>query len=79
LLAASALYLVAVFGVTIFGNVPLNNALDAFHLQSATAQEIAAQRAKFEAAWNNLNMIRTIASILAIVLVIIACIIPKNS
>ncbi len=78
LLAAAATYLIGVFGVTIVGNVPLNEALDAFNLHSATAQDIAAQRAKFEIPWNNLNMVRTVASTIAIVLVIIACISPAR-
>lgn len=74
LLGATVLYLGGVMGVTMAGNVPMNNALDAFNLKTATAQEIAAQRAKFEAPWNRLNSIRTVSSILTIVLVIIACV-----
>jgi uncharacterized membrane protein len=73
LLAATAVYLIGVLGVTIFGNVPLNETLDVFPLQSATVQEISAQRAAFERPWNNLNMVRTVAAVLAVVLVIIAC------
>jgi uncharacterized membrane protein len=79
LLAASITYIVGVFGVTMIGNVPLNDALENFQLHSASAQEIAALRTKFEAPWNNLNMVRTVASTLAIVLVIIACLNPKDN
>lgn len=74
LLAATATYLIGVFGVTIFGNVPLNEALDGFQLQSASTQEMITQRTKFEIPWNNLNMVRTVASVVSIVLVIVACI-----
>jgi len=73
LLAASAAYLLGVFGVTIFGNIPLNDALDGFHLGAATGSEIAAQRARFEGPWNALNTVRTVASVLSILLVILAC------
>ena len=73
LLAARIIYLIGTFGVTVFGNVPLNNALDRFNLQTASEQEIVLQRANFERGWNNLNTIRTISATLALILVIIAC------
>jgi uncharacterized membrane protein len=73
LVAASVVYLAGVFAVTIFGNVPLNESLDAFALDAASAADIAAQRVAFEKPWNTLNMIRTVASTLSVVLVIIAC------
>ena len=74
LLTATIIYLAGVFGVTVAGNIPLNNALDNFDLLNASKEVIAAQRTIFERPWNNLNIIRTIASMLSIVLVIIACI-----
>ncbi|MBC7919850.1 MAG: DUF1772 domain-containing protein [Ferruginibacter sp.] len=73
LLAATIVYLVGAVGVTIVGNVPLNEILDAFNLQSASVSEIAAQRIAFEVPWNRLHTVRTIASTLAIILVITAC------
>ena len=73
LLAATVVYLVGVMGVTMAGNVPLNEALDSFNLSSASASEIAAQRIAFEMPWNRLNTIRTIASILAVIFTILAC------
>ena len=79
LLLASLLYLLGVMGVTIFGNVPLNEALDAFNLASASAQDLAAQRTTFEGPWNQLNTIRSVASTLAIILVILACLQPAKS
>ncbi|GAB3970693.1 hypothetical protein GCM10028806_19120 [Spirosoma terrae] len=79
LLSASVLYLVGVFGVTIFGNVPLNEALDVFNIQTASADDVAAQRRAFEIPWNKLHRIRTTASILALVLVIVACLSPSNN
>ena len=48
LVAAAAVYLVGVMGVPVFGNVPLNESLDTFQLQSASVSAIAAQRAAFE-------------------------------
>ena len=74
LLAATVIYLIGVLGVTIFGNIPLNENLAGFNLQTALPETIALQRTKFEIPWNNLNTIRTVSSILAIILVMIACI-----
>ena len=73
LTAAAILYIIGVMGITIFGNIPLNEALDNFDIKSATASEIAGQRVKFEKPWNGLNLIRTIASAFSLLLVIIAC------
>lgn len=77
LLTATIVSLIGAFGVTILGNVPLNETLAVFNLQSASVEEIANQRAKFERPWNRLNTIRTIASTVALVLVIVACLNPK--
>ena len=74
LLAATLIYAIGVFGVTIFGNVPLNDGLDKFNLHSASIAEIKRQRAMFEMPWNKLHSIRTIANIVSLVLVIIACV-----
>lgn len=78
LVGAFVLYTAGVMGVTIFGNVPLNNRLDRFEMKAATAQEISAARTNYETVWNNLNTVRTVSSTLAIVLVIIACLQSKN-
>jgi uncharacterized membrane protein len=74
LLAGTILYLIAVFGTTVVGNIPLNNSLDKFKLLNATKEAISSQRAMFENRWNNLNNIRTIASIFTLIFLIIACI-----
>lgn len=73
LLIAAVIYAVGTFGVTILGNVPLNEALDKFNLSSAATDEIARQRATFETRWNRLHSMRTIASVIAFILVILAC------
>lgn len=74
LLAATIIYLTGVMGVTMFGNVPLNESLAAFSLASSTPEELSSQRSSFEGAWNSLNTIRTVASVTSVVLVILACI-----
>ena len=79
LLAATLVYVVGTFGVTMVGNVPLNNALDAFNIQAASAEEISQQRALFEKPWNKLHSIRTIANAIALILVLIACIVKSDT
>lgn len=73
LLAATIVYVVGVFGVTVAGNVPMNESLAAFDVTSSSASEVASQRLMFESRWNVLNTIRTIGSIVSFGLIIIAC------
>ena len=73
LVAATIIYLIGTFGAPIFGNVPLNNILDRFDLQAASEDETALQRTNFERRWNNFNTVRTVSSMLAVILVVIAC------
>ncbi|QBD82572.1 DUF1772 domain-containing protein [Ktedonosporobacter rubrisoli] len=76
LVAATLLYLIGTLGITIGANVPLNDALAAFSLHSSTPQQAAIARSSFESPWNAWHLIRTIASIGALVLVIVACLSP---
>lgn len=73
LLIAALFYLTGVFGVTVLGNIPLNETLESFDLKSAAPKEIASQRDKFEAPWNKLNTVRTVVSAVTLTLVILAC------
>jgi uncharacterized membrane protein len=76
LLAATLLYCFGTFGVTVVGNVPLNENLDAFNIKSASSEAITAQRTAFEKPWIKLHSIRTLASILALVMTLLACMSP---
>lgn len=79
MLAATIVYAVGTFGVTIMGNVPLNNALDGFQLQSASPEMLQQHREFFEKPWNRLHSIRTIANAIALILVLAACIIKTDT
>jgi len=74
MVAATLLYVVAVFGVTIGGNVPLNEVLSKSDLSIASPQSLSEQRAAFEPLWNKLHNIRTIANIISLACCIYACI-----
>lgn len=73
LVLAMLVYLIGVFGVTVFGNVPLNEALAKFDMTAASVSEIANQRTRFEEPWNKLHTFRTLATLISLVLVIVAC------
>lgn len=72
LLSATALYAIGVFGVTVFGNVSLNDMIARFDLHSATSEGILSLRERFEAPWNKLNLIRTVAAVLSFLLAVLS-------
>ena len=72
LLAAAIVYAAGVFGLTIFGNVPLNEALDKFNLITASPVEIAERRISFEGPWNTMNNIRSLSCIVSFALTVVA-------
>jgi uncharacterized membrane protein len=74
LLLATLAYLIGVFGVTMFGNVPLNDQLAQFDIANSSAEAIKEMRGKFENRWNFLNNIRTLFSVITIVLTVCACV-----
>lgn len=71
LLAATVLYLAGTFGVTMLGNVPLNEALANFDIAHASPEALMRQRAAFEAPWNSFHLIRTGASMVSLLLILI--------
>lgn len=73
LLAAAVIYAFGSMAVTVFGNVPLNNALAGLARTKALPADIHSARLAFEKPWNNLHAIRTIATILSLVLATAAC------
>ncbi len=66
--AAAVTYLFGVFAVTAARNVPLNDALDAFDLDRATAAEAAERRTSYETPWNQWHTLRTVASVATLAL-----------
>jgi len=78
LLTAMLLYVIGVFGITMFGNVPLNNLLATFDIGTATKTDVATMRQSFEKSWNTYHTIRTIAAVLSFTLTILALFKQKN-
>jgi uncharacterized membrane protein len=76
LLAATIVYIVGTFGVTVAGNVPLNEKLARLDTAAASQADIKAARKQFEKPWNRLHAVRTGASIVATILFFSAILAP---
>lgn len=62
--AGAATYLVAVFGITMLGNVPMNNRLD--RVNRSTAEAVTYWRT-YARTWTRFNHVRTIGSVVTAV------------
>ncbi len=71
-LAGAAVYLVSTIGVTMAGNVPLNNALDAADPQSAAGAERWSDYLRRWTAWNHVRLVGSLAAAALLVLALIA-------
>ena len=77
-LSAAILYIGGVMVITIAGNVPLNNNLEALKIDTMSADQMAAFRNGFENKWNTFNTIRTVSSSASFLLLILACLQNNN-
>lgn len=71
LLTSTLIYLIAVFGITVACNVPLNDMLDKLNIQSVTDAQLQDMRTQFETGWNKWHLVRTVASAIAFITLII--------
>ena len=79
LIVAIAIYFLGVVLITIFGNVPLNNTLEATELSTASRASLKSLRDLFEVKWNRLHLIRTISAAVSFLLLIISLIQITNN
>lgn len=77
ILASAVVYLIGTFGVTALGNVPLNNALDGLDLMQLDILELKRFRDHYELNWNRYHLIRTIATLISFILLLISLFIQK--
>ena len=66
------IYWIGAFGVTVIGNIPLNELLDKTSLDSISFEEGKVLRTSIELKWNNLNLIRSISSGVSFVLLLVS-------
>lgn len=76
-LASLIIYLIGVFGITAFGNVPLNNELEALNITKLSILELKNFRTYYEGTWNQYHNIRTISSMISFILLLISIFIKK--
>jgi uncharacterized membrane protein len=72
------IYWIGVFGITVFGNIPLNEILDKTNLETITLEEIKALRSTIENKWNNFNLIRSISSGITFLLLIFSILLSNK-
>jgi uncharacterized membrane protein len=80
LMAGSTLvYLLGTIGITVSGNVPLNDQLDAMDLAEFSKEQLTAFRTEYETKWNRYHSYRTVFSVLSFILATLALLvrIPK--
>ena len=67
----SIIYLLGVQGITIAIHIPLNNYIQKVEIRELSDEALAKERSKFERKWNYFNVIRTIISISATLVLLI--------
>ena len=81
LVIALTMYFLGVVLVTVFGNVPINEVLNQTDLNQITDIDAKSLRLRFETEWVRLHLIRTYASGISFLLLILVCLwrdIPVN-
>lgn len=77
-LASAIIYLIGTFGVTAFENVPLNNELEALNINQLSVTELKNFRTYYEGSWNLYHNIRTVASMISFITLLISIFIQKT-
>jgi len=77
-LSSAIIYLIGTFGITAFGNVPLNNELDALNITKFGLLELKNFRTYYESTWNQYHNIRTISSMISFIILLISIFIQKT-
>lgn len=76
-IAALMVYIAGTFGVTAFGNVPLNDGLDTVNMANLSTEQLSNIRSTYELQWNRLHTIRTAASVISFTLLAKALLLSK--
>ncbi|MBJ6109673.1 DUF1772 domain-containing protein [Hymenobacter sp. BT523] len=79
LVAATGVFWVGSLGVTVVGNIPLNDRLANFPVANTTAAQADDARAHFAGPWNRWHNVRALASTLALTLAVGACLATPRS
>lgn len=69
-LSATLIYLIGTIGITMVGNVPLNNIVEAMDLSTFSMEDFKEARLAYEVKWNQFNMVRMLAAFISFVLLL---------
>jgi len=72
LVGSAVMYLGGVQLPTAAVNIPLNNRVQALHVDQLDPPTVEQERGAFEARWNRWNVVRTIAAIVAVLMLVVA-------
>ncbi len=75
---STVIYLVGTVGITAFGNVPLNDELEALDIKQLNLYELKNFRTYYENKWNQFHSIRTVAGMVSFTLLLISIFIQKT-
>lgn len=73
-LIAAFCYIIGVIGITIYGNIPLNENIDDVTISMMFEADLHNFRTKVETSWNRFNNIRSMASVISVTMLVIACV-----
>lgn len=79
IVGAAGTYVVGVLGVTVGGNVPLNDSLDAFDLAGSSPADIADRRSSYEGPWNRWHYVRTLGNLVSFAFVSAAALVAADA
>ncbi len=72
IIASFAIYLIGTFGVTVFFNLPLNEALDLVKLNQLSSEQLEVTRNNYELKWNLWHKLRTVCSVASFTFILIS-------
>jgi uncharacterized membrane protein len=77
-LSATITYLIGTLGVTVIGNVPLNDQLAELKLKEMNVNHLAEFRKSYEIKWNQFHLIRTIFAVISFISIVLALLVETK-
>jgi len=72
ILSSTISYIIGPMGITVLGNVPLNDKLDRIYLKKISSEESKELRISYEGKWNKYHLLRTVFAIISFLLLTVA-------
>jgi uncharacterized membrane protein len=78
-LSATITYLIGTLGVTVIGNVPLNDQLAALKLKEMNVNHLAEFRKSYEIKWNQFHLVRTVFAVISFISIVLALLVETKT